>query len=332
MTVPTASSISRNDADTAAPSRHAKSANRSPCDSPAPGVVSPAGRHSLCSTAIAERILQQLSSGRALTGICGDPGMPSCATVGNWVRADRDGFAARYRQARNSDRPGPPSLYTAAIAERILRQLSHGRTLAAICGDPGMPAANTVWQWQRDDREGFAARFRRARKIGGAKGGGPTVYSAEIAEWILVELRDGRTLSDVCRDPDMPVPSTVRNWADEDREGFSARYRTAREVGYDMMADRIIDIADSVCNAWCERRRPDGTIEIVSQHGNVRHAKLRCTALQWLVSKALPRKYGNRSNLMARLTAHDTIAELRRRIAEQDRAQAKPEGIGGEHG
>jgi transposase-like protein len=318
----------RNDADAAGPSHGAAPADRLPCDAPALRIASMAGRRSIYTAEIAERILQQLSGGRRLAGICGDPGMPSPATVKNWVRADRDGFAARYRQARNSDKRGPPSLYTDATAERILRQLSGGRTLAAICGDPGMPAANTVWQWLRDDRQGFAARFLRARKTGGAKGGGPTVYHAVMAEWILNQLRAGRTLADICRDPGMPVPSTVRNWADQDREGFSARYRTAREIGYEMMADQNIDIAEDFCNQWRERCGADGETEFVF----FRRGRLRCTARQWLLSKALPRNYGNRPNLMARLAARDIIAELRRQIGERDRAQAKPESIGGKHG
>ena len=42
----------------------------------------------------------------------------------------------------------------------------------------------------------------------------------------------------------MPPESTVRKWALEDRDGFSAQYATAREIGYQSMADELLDIAD----------------------------------------------------------------------------------------
>jgi hypothetical protein len=43
-----------------------------------------------------------------------------------------------------------------------------GRTLPDVCRDDGMPAAETVRRWVLDDREGFAARYFRARRIGTA--------------------------------------------------------------------------------------------------------------------------------------------------------------------
>ena len=282
------------------------------------------GRPSLYTAEIAERILDGLSNGRRLADICGDPGMPSSATVWQWVAEDRQGFAARYRAARKTDKAGRPSLYTAAIAERILGELSNGRTLADLCGDPGMPSTRTVWQWATEDREGFAARYRRSRKIAGAKGGGPTVYTADLAGRILDELSGGRTLADVCRDPGMPVPSTVRNWASENREDFAARYKRAREIGYDAMADQILEIADDSRNDWTLRRRRDGKTEYVLDHQNIGRSRLRIVARLWLLSKALPRNYGDRPNLIARLERCDDLAALMKAIDGRTRGLPNP--------
>src|SRR5258708_1363452 len=77
---------------------------------------------------------------------------------------------------------GRPPRYTAEIAERLLSQLAGGRSLGAVCRDQGMPPRSTVLQWVTDDREGFAARYRRARTIGNATTGRPAAYTAEIAE------------------------------------------------------------------------------------------------------------------------------------------------------
>jgi hypothetical protein len=40
---------------------------------------------------------------------------------------------------------GRPSHYTAAIADRILTEMTRDRTLGAICRDPGMPPVRTVY-------------------------------------------------------------------------------------------------------------------------------------------------------------------------------------------
>jgi terminase small subunit-like protein len=222
---------------------------------------------------------------------------------------------------------GRHSHYTAEIAQRILDQLSSGRSLTAICGDPGMPPSRTVWQWLKDDREGFAARFCQVRKIAGAKGGGPTVYTAELAGKILEGLSEGQTLAEVCREPGMPTPSTVRNWADDNREGFAARYTEARLMGYDAMKDEIITIADDSRGDWTPRRRKDGTTDHVLNRANISHARLRIAARKWLLSKALPKNYGDRPNLLTRLQARDALAKASKEIEERNRA-ADTTGVG----
>jgi hypothetical protein len=65
--------------------------------------------------------------------------------------------------------PGPSvaaALTTAELAETVLERLMDGRTLPDVCRDDGMPAAETIRRWVLDDREGFAARYLRARQIG----------------------------------------------------------------------------------------------------------------------------------------------------------------------
>jgi len=199
------------------------------------------------------------------------------------------------------------SSYTSAIADYILSQLLAGCSLTVICADPGMPPRRTIEQWVHDDRDGFGTRFRAARKIAGAKGGGPTVYTPELADWILDGLMTGRSLAAVCRDPGMPMPSTVRNWAEEDREGFAGRYKLAREIGCEMMADEVVDIADNCPTHVIERRRKDGTIKFVPVRGNVARARLRIKARQWRLSKMLPRQYGNRPNLLEKIERREML-------------------------
>ena len=62
-------------------------------------------------------------------------------------------------------RHGAHPSYDEAIASEILDQLAEGKTMRAICREPGMPSARTVNRWATDDVNGFADRLERARKL-----------------------------------------------------------------------------------------------------------------------------------------------------------------------
>ncbi len=207
-------------------------------------------------------------------------------------------------------------VYTAEIAQRILIELAGGRSLRAVCRDHGMPPHSTVRQWVSDDRDSFATRYRQAGTI--ATAGRPTLYTAKIAGRILDQLSGGRPLAQVCRDPGMPSHATVRQWEKENREGFAARYKRAREIGYHVMADEILAIADDSRNDRIVRRRSDGTTEIVANPANVRHSRLRINARRWLLSKALPRHYGKRPDPNAWHEPIDTLAAVMKEIEERN--------------
>lgn len=121
------------------------------------------------------------------------------------------------------------------------------------------------------------------------KRGRPTIFTSELADRICAELETGRTLIDVCRDEGMPVESAVRKWAAEDRDGFYAKYARAREVGYHRLADELIEIADDGTNDWVQRR---GDTVLDSDH--VQRSRLRVDTRKWLLSKALPKIYGDK--------------------------------------
>lgn len=59
---------------------------------------------------------------------------------------------------------GRPSIYSDELAETICRRIAEGESLSRICSDPGMPTATTVREWDRRDRDGFSARYARARE------------------------------------------------------------------------------------------------------------------------------------------------------------------------
>lgn len=144
--------------------------------------------------------------------------------------------------------------------------------------------------------------------------GRPTDYTPALADEICAELVTGRTLRDVCRDAGMPDESTVRLWAQVNRDGFAVRYRRAREIGYHAMADEMLEIADDSRNDFVARRRASGDGGPVIDHEHVSRARLRVETRRWLLAKALPKIYGDKLDLKAVHEAGDSLAEVLKAI------------------
>ena len=120
-----------------------------------------------------------------------------------------------------------------------------------------------------------------------ARRGRPTAYTPELGETICGRLAEGNTLSSICKEqPDLPSERTIRRWALDPEHPFSPQYARAREIGYHKMADDLLDIADN------EETDP----------GKVARDRLRTDKRQWLLSKALPKVYGDKIELRGSLT------------------------------
>jgi hypothetical protein len=83
----------------------------------------------------------------------------------------------------------------------------------------------------------------------------------------------------------------------QDIEEFSANYARAREIGYEHWADESVEIADNASNDWMERARKDGEIETVLNREHVSRSELRINTRKWMLSKLLPKKFGDRVEL-----------------------------------
>ena len=139
--------------------------------------------------------------------------------------------------------------------------------------------------------------------------GRPTSFTQELANEICRRLADGLTLREVCRAEGMPSESTVRAWALEDREGFSTQYARAREIGYQSMADELVEIADDGSNDWMERNGEEAVgYQVNGEH--VQRSRLRLDTRKWLLSKALPKVYGDKQQVDMRHDLSDPMKEL----------------------
>lgn len=113
--------------------------------------------------------------------------------------------------------------------------------------------------------------------------GRPSIYTEAIADRICEELASGKSLLSICKDESFPCESAVRAWALDNREGFYAKYARARDIGIEVMADELVEIAD--------------TKDVMGRYDNVERSKLRVDTRKWLLSKIVPKKYGDRTVL-----------------------------------
>ena len=129
--------------------------------------------------------------------------------------------------------------------------------------------------------------------------GRPTDCTPEVVEEICSRLASGESLRHICEDAHLPVTRTIYRWVIEDREGFSHQYAKARHSQAMHWAEEILTIGDN------ENRE------------DTQRARLRVDTRKWLLSKVLPKVYGDKVTL-----AGDSEAPLEvlvtRRIVNAD--------------
>jgi hypothetical protein len=134
--------------------------------------------------------------------------------------------------------------------------------------------------------------------------GRPTVYTPEVADAILLRLRMGETLLDICETEGMPCRGTIHIWVKDDHEGFAARFYRDRDIGLDARADELLRISQ-----WPR----EGTVEtttVVDSDENGRtvtsrvqkvdavdRSRLYADNLKWYLSKLAARRYGDKLQL-----------------------------------
>ena len=119
--------------------------------------------------------------------------------------------------------------------------------------------------------------------------GRPSTYTPELGDKVCASLEETGSLRKTCSEEGMPPESTVRHWV-QDVDGFAAQYAKARQVGYENLADDLLAIAD------------DGNADVfVTDEGAlvvrgdvVARARLRVDTRKWLLSKVLPKIYGDK--------------------------------------
>jgi len=99
---------------------------------------------------VSEEILRRTAAGETMRAICRDAHMPDPSTVCMWARK-RPRFAADLlaaREAAGGPFIGGRSSYCIATVEAICARVAAGEAVTAICADPDMPVAATVYAWR----------------------------------------------------------------------------------------------------------------------------------------------------------------------------------------
>ena len=127
--------------------------------------------------------------------------------------------------------------------------------------------------------------------------GRPTDYTVELAAEICARLAVGDSMRKVCEADDMPSRQSIFLWMRTYPE-FSDQYALAKVEGAESYSEEMFDIADDGRNDWMEQLDRDGNVIGFKANGeNIQRSKLRVDTRKWYLSKVMPKKYGEKSQM-----------------------------------
>jgi len=129
-----------------------------------------------------------------------------------------------------------------------------------------------------------------------------------VSTHVCSELKAGRSLESICKDPGMPTVGSFLEWVKKDPNGIGKEYAHAREIGYALLADEIIQLSDKT-HEWVMVQETDQDGEpVFDQAGNpllkkvlmplsadvIAHKRVQIDTRKWMLSKMLPKIYGDK--------------------------------------
>ncbi len=121
----------------------------------------------------------------------------------------------------------------------------------------------------------------------------PVILQPDLLAEILLRTAEGESMRAICRDPAMPSRSKLAKELVENSE-FGRRYLQARELMYAGWADEILEISDDGTTDYITKIGRNGhEYEAVDQE-HIQRSRLRVEARKWLLSKLLPKTYGDK--------------------------------------
>ena len=129
--------------------------------------------------------------------------------------------------------------------------------------------------------------------------GRPSDYSEQLADIICERMICGaddkpESLRSICRDDGMPALGTVMRWLAKHPE-FRAQYASAREAQAEVHQEELIEISDNCTDdvQVLMGNDDEGALGRLN-HSAVARAKLQVDTRKWVMSKMVPKKYGDK--------------------------------------
>lgn len=139
---------------------------------------------------------------------------------------------------------------------------------------------------------------------------------AKWIELILEALETGASLHKACRDlgPDAPTSTLFTYWVRQSPE-LTELYATSRMRGYLTFAEDLQEIADNPHQGITTTtvKGPNGVETKVVEEDMLGHRTLQIATRKWLLSKFLPKVFGDRIQLEP--TSNEEVAKALKEIA-----------------
>ncbi len=140
----------------------------------------------------------------------------------------------------------------------------------------------------------------------------------QAADQVCSLIADGYTLRQIAQKIDCGL-GTISQWAAEDAK-FAELYARAKMARLEAMADELVDISDEGVNDWYDRELDSGGVVQAPDHEHIARSKLRVDTRKWLLSKLVPKQYGDK--LAVEHSGEIGLAE--RLVAARTRALSPP--------
>lgn len=124
---------------------------------------------------------------------------------------------------------------------------------------------------------------------------GPAGYTQEVGEKLCRYVAAGLTLIEIEKIEGMPKGGTVHEWRDR-VPAFDAMFARAKILQAERMAEELLAIADDGQNDYMERKKDDG-FEPIVDHEHIARSKLRIDTRKFIISKMLPKVYGDKASV-----------------------------------
>jgi hypothetical protein len=119
-----------------------------------------------------------------------------------------------------------------------------------------------------------------------AKLGRPSKYTPELADRLCEEIAKGHSVHQLAGQGEFPSELTIYAWLDH-HEDFLKKYRIARELQADLLADEVLLIVDGKLPVLTDEPNKDTAVRVSRDIARAKHRV-------WQAGRMSPRKWDDR--------------------------------------